>query len=75
MVKLKRSPKNVELDVSEAQNWAIPHFSTASSKFRGKRRIPRRSMKICMRGILLVLMILSLNSNLSTTRKFRLSYL
>jgi len=50
MVKLKSSPKNLELglDINVAKKLAIPRFSAASSKFRGKRRILRCVVKICM---------------------------
>jgi len=39
MVKLKRSLKNLELDINVAKK-AIPSFSVANSKFRSKLRIP-----------------------------------
>jgi len=48
MVKLKRSPKNLELDINVAKKRAIPHFSAASSKFGRKRRMQWCGMKIRM---------------------------
>jgi len=44
MVKLKRSPKNLELDITVVKMGN----SAASSNFRGKRQIPQRGVKICM---------------------------
>jgi len=35
MVKLKRSPKKLELDINVAKKRAIPHFSAANGEFRG----------------------------------------
>jgi len=48
--KIKRSAKNLELDINVAKR-AIPRFSAASSKFCGKRRIPRRGVKIRSRAL------------------------
>jgi len=40
MVKLKGSPKNLELDTNVAKKRVTPRFSAASSKFHGKWQIP-----------------------------------
>jgi len=53
MVKLKRSPKNLEIDINVAKKGAIPRFSAARANSAAKRRIPRRGVKI--RGVLLAL--------------------
>jgi len=37
---IKRSPKNLELDINVAKKWAILCFSAATSKFCSKQRIP-----------------------------------
>ena len=46
MVKLKRSPKKRELVYKCSKNGQFRLFFAASSKFRGKRRIQRRGVKI-----------------------------
>jgi len=46
MAKLKRSPKKLELDIHVAKSGQFCVFFAASSKFRGKRRIPRHGVKI-----------------------------
>ena len=48
MVTLKRSPKNLELDIIVAKKRNSNTVSVASSKLHGKRRIPWRGMKICV---------------------------
>ena len=44
----KGAGKNPWIRYKCSKKWAIPRFSAASSKFRGKWQIPRRIMKICM---------------------------
>jgi len=40
--KIKKEPKNLELDINVAKKRAIMRFSAASSKFRGKWQIQWR---------------------------------
>jgi len=47
MVKLKRSPKNLELHTNVAKTGNSA-FSMASSKFCGRQRILQRGVNICV---------------------------
>jgi len=47
LVKLTKSvPKNLKLHINLAKNQSVPRFSAARRKFREKRGIPRRGVKI-----------------------------
>jgi len=54
--KIKKEPENLELYMCSKKR-TIPHFSAASSKFHGKRRILRRGVKT--RGVLLALLMIA----------------